>query len=360
MGKNRVRELREARQLTQVELAAAAGLSRQSVSAIESGRATPAVDVAMRLASALGGSVEDLFGAPAPERTLRTEPASQATSGRLAIAHVGGRWVAHALDRDDLRTSADAFAATGSRRGLEARLTRPSSECKDNLLVMGCAAALGLLADRLNSSPGAGHVVWLSRSSAESLAGLARNQVHIAGVHLVDSTTGEANLPDVRRAVRGRDVTLITLARWQVGLVVASGNPGRIRSTADLGRRGLRLVVREAGSGARRLLDRELRGAGLPRSVASNAAVRARGHLEVAHAVALGAATTGVASRDAAIAFGLDFVPLAEERYDLALPSASLGDARLQRLFDVVSSAGFRQELSSLAYDVRASGARVN
>src|SRR6185295_4570330 len=99
--------------------------------------------------------------------------------------------------------------------------------------------------------------------------------------------------------------------------------------------------------------------AGLPRELASEAGLSANGHLQVALAVAMGAADTGVATRDAALAFGLSFVPLAEERYDLVVPRASFGDPRLQRLFDTLSSSLFQRELSCLGYDTRSAGERV-
>ena len=79
----------------------------------------------------------------------------------------------------------------------------------------------------------------------------------------------------------------------------------------------------------------------------------------MARAVAMGAADTGVATRDAALAFGLSFLALAEERYDLALPRSALGDARVLRLLDVLVSAQFRRELSAIGYDARPTGERV-
>jgi molybdate-binding protein/DNA-binding XRE family transcriptional regulator len=354
---NRVRAVREARGLSQVELAAAASLSRQSVGAIEAGRATPAVDVALRLARALGCRVEDLFAGPG-EATLSTEPAGPVQAGRVALAHIAGRWVAHPLTGEALRLSADAIVTQAQRGRVEVELVRARAEAQDNLVIMGCAAALGLLADRLGGRAGAGRCVWLSRSSTQALAALAAEHTHVAGVHLVDGRTGEANVPDVRKHV-ATALVLVTLARWEAGLVVAPGNPRKIRAASDLGRRGLRLVARETGSGARRLLDRELQRAGLPARLAGEASVRASGHLEVAQAIASGAGEVGVATRDAAIAFGLEFVPLAEERYDLAIPRALLADPRIDRLLDAMTQAGFRRELSSLGYDVRGCGDRV-
>jgi molybdate-binding protein len=173
--------------------------------------------------------------------------------------------------------------------------------------------------------------------------------------HLVDARTGEVNVADVRKHAGREAVVLVTLARWEVGLVLAAGNPKRVRVAADLGRRGLRLVTREEGAGAQRFLDRLLREAGLR----ARSDVRATGHLEVAHAVSIGAADAGVATRDAAIAYGLDFVPLAEERYDVAIPRGGLEDPRVERLLDGMTASAFRREIQSLGYDVRGSGDRV-
>lgn len=354
---NRVREARERIRLSQVALAAAAGLTRQSVGAIEAGRATPAVDVALRLARALDCQVEDLFGEPNEVARLVPEASSPVASARVALAQVAGRWVSYPLVGEASRIAADALVTDPARERAGVELTRPVAELRDNVVMMGCAGALGLLADRLNARPGAGRFLWFGRSSTTALEALARGHAHLAGVHLTDEDTGEANVPDVRRHAGAGAVVLITLARWEAGLVTAPGNPKRLRGPDDLGRRGLRLVTREAGSGAQRLLERELRRVGVADAAARR--VQARGHLAVAHAVALDAADVGVATRDAAIAHGLHFVPLAEERYDLVIPLAALDDPRIQRLLDTMTAAACRRELSALGYDVRSCGDRV-
>lgn len=356
---NRVRERRETLGLPQIALAEAAHLSRQSVSAIEAGRATPSVDVALRLARALDCPVEALFGEAHVEEPLMTEPWSTPTQARVALAQISGRWVSYPLTASGMRVSADGLVERASGGHLEVSPLHATAEARENLVVMGCAAALGLLVDRLNARPGPGRFLWLASSSTAALAALAKRQTHVAGVHLVDARTGEANVSDVKRHVDTDPVALVTLARWEAGLVTPRGNPQKIRRAADLARRGLRLVTREAGSGARRLLDRSLREAGVKEGSGRAPTVQAVGHLEVAHAVSIGAGDVGIATRDAAIAFGLDFVPLAEERYDLAIPVAGTEDPRVQRLFDAMTTTAFRRELSSLGYDVSACGDRV-
>jgi molybdate-binding protein len=86
-------------------------------------------------------------------------------------------------------------------------------------------------------------------------------------------------------------------------------------------------------------------------------AVIARGHLEVAEAIAEGRADTGVAIRSAALAWGLDFVPLASERFDLVVPRALSKDVRVERLVDALGSRAFRRELDEVGgYEATQSG----
>jgi molybdate-binding protein len=207
--------------------------------------------------------------------------------------------------------------------------------------------------------------LWVFCSSTVALGALGRRHTHVAGVHLVDPRTGEENLPDVQRHSGHGARAVITLARWQVGILVEKGNPQALRGIADLfraprrGVRPLRLTVREKGSGVRRLFDHELGQTGASEATLLAQASLARGHLEVAQAIAMGAADAGLATRDAALAYDLDFIPVSEERYDLALPKAALDDARLQRLFDTLTSAAFRRDLTALGYDARSAGDRL-
>ena len=351
--------MRKERGLSQLELARAAQLSRQSVHAIETGRAIPAVDVALRLARALASSAEVLFSGVSARKSLTTEPVGDSLSGRVALAHIAGRWLSYSMSGADVARCADAVVREAEPGRVTVDALRAPDELLGNVVIMGCAPALGVLADRLNTHAGVGRFLWLPRSSTSGLEALARRQTHVCGVHLVDAGTGEPNVPDARRYTSQRALVLITLARWEAGLVVAAGNPKGIRGVADLAREELRLISREPGSGALRLLERECARAGLPVETITKAAIQASGHLDVARAVSLGVGDVGIATRDAALAFGLAFLPIAEERYDLVVPRDELSEARLARMFDVMTGGPFRRELSSLGYDVRQCGERV-
>jgi putative molybdopterin biosynthesis protein len=123
---------------------------------------------------------------------------------------------------------------------------------------------------------------------------------------------------------------------------------------------GLRLVNREPGAEARRVLDRELARIGVSGSALAGYDATATGHLEVAAAVAAGLADAGVASEPAALAYGLAFVPLAAERFDLVIPAGQTGTREVQGLLRVLSSSWLLGQLASLpGYDVTQCGERI-
>jgi molybdate-binding protein len=111
-------------------------------------------------------------------------------------------------------------------------------------------------------------------------------------------------------------------------------------------------VNREEGSEARHVLDREAARLGIAPPSLPGYRTRATGHLQVASAIAAGLADTGVASEPAAIAYGLGFVPLAAERFDLVIPASRAGSREIQALRKVLSSPWLLTQLASLpGYD---------
>jgi putative molybdopterin biosynthesis protein len=166
-------------------------------------------------------------------------------------------------------------------------------------------------------------------------------------------------VPFARRLL-GPNARLVTFAIWEQGLMLAPGNPYGIGHVGDLSRRGLRIANREAGSGARALLDAELARAGVkPDRVAGYATV-VRSHLAAAEAVSAGLADAAVGVRAAALALGLAFLPLAQERYDLAIPDRFFELPAVQALLETLTSPLFRLEVEALGgYDVSPMGTVV-
>jgi molybdate-binding protein len=190
---------------------------------------------------------------------------------------------------------------------------------------------------------------WWPCGSAEALSLASRGLVHVAGVH--PSGTGE-------RELAGAGV--VGFSSWREGLVLRTGLAGTVSGLADIARLRLRLVNREPGSEARRLLDRERGRLGLAPGTLPGYGTCAKGHLQVASSVAAGLADAGVASEPAALAYGLPFVPLADERFDLVIPGSQRGAREIQGLLRVLASPWLLAQLASLpGYDAAQCGEQV-
>jgi len=270
---------------------------------------------------------------------------------RVALGQLGDRWVAH-------RIAAGAIGAAdgllSDRAGGATRVAvdplAPVSEIEHNVLLAGCAPLLGALSGRVASRSSSGAVRWLMAGSGRALDMLAREQVHIAGSHLIDEQGGEDNLRAVRERLAGRRVLVVGLVRWRQGLLVAAGNPLGIAEPADLLRPGLRVASREPGAGASKLLGRLIAQAG-GTVEALGAGPRCADHFAVGRAVVMGAADAGVAIESVALALGLGFVPLAVERFDLVLPAALCDWPPVARLLDALRDPALRREANALGYD---------
>ena len=167
-----------------------------------------------------------------------------------------------------------------------------------------------------------------------------------------------ANLPFLKRALKGTAYDVVTFATWEEGFLVRPGNPKGIHEAADLSEPNVRLINREEGSGARLLLDQRLRAAGLDHTQIQGYDTVLRSHFDVARAVAGHQADVGIGIRSAAQLFGLDFVPVQAARYDLVVPTAYLkSHPTLVNLFDTLVSRSFRNEIEALGgYDTRDTG----
>jgi molybdate-binding protein len=203
-------------------------------------------------------------------------------------------------------------------------------------------------------------IVSAAASSKLALTWLNEGKVHIAGSHLEDPKTGEFNLPFLRKEFANEDFSVVTFARWEEGLVLAPGNPKRIRKVEDLARRNVRFVNREPGSGSRALLDRLLHDNGLDSRKVQGYERTAFGHLAAAYSVLSRDVDVCLATRSAAKAFGLDFVPLHSERYDLVMRRRTTELPAVKAFLDVLQRATLRRKLEVLAgYDTSATGAVI-
>lgn len=191
----------------------------------------------------------------------------------------------------------------------------------------------------------------LASSNVGSLGGLVALRdglCHFAGSHLLHPATGEYTLPYLDELMGDRDLAVVRLVHRDQGLLVPPGNPRRITGLADLGEGDLSYVNRQRGAGTRMLLDQELRRLAIDPARVNGYAREEPTHLAVAAAVAAGRADCGLGILAAARAFGLDFVPVAEEPYDLVVAAASRTDPLLEPLWNLLASADFRASVEKL------------
>ncbi|MDP8924647.1 MAG: hypothetical protein M3O34_17465, partial [Chloroflexota bacterium] len=219
--------------------------------------------------------------------------------------------------------------------------------------------SLELLAGRLRGQSGDGVSALRIEASGslEGLFALAHGTAGLAGCHLRDPDSGDDNLPFVRRVLPGEQLLLVTLAYREQGLLVAPGNPKAIGTIADLGRANVTFVNRQRGAGTRVLLDELLAEAGIgPSDVRGHDREEAT-HLAVAGVVASGAADVGLGIRAAARAFGLDFVPLTRERYELVLRPETAARPTVRALLALLADPDFHAAVRSLGgYDTTETG----
>ena len=158
----------------------------------------------------------------------------------------------------------------------------------------------------------------------------------------------------------GRDIAIVRLVHREQGLIVAPGNPLGLDGIGDLARPGLRYVNRQRGAGTRVLLDYELQRAGIDAGALGGYSREEPTHLAVAAAIAAGRADCGLGVQAAARAFGLDFVPVAREPYDLVLERATAESDRLAPLWALMETAEFRSAVEALGgYDAGEMGRRI-
>jgi putative molybdopterin biosynthesis protein len=359
----RLRLARQARGLSQQQLAGVAGVTRQAVSAVESGHSDPSLRVALGLARALGMTVEELFGPGEPGDPVLARPVApvSAPGSRVALATVGDTFVALPLDAD--LAARLGFGAAGGllvRGGGNQVAVRPIGPPRPTVVVAGCDPALPLLETPLALLDPPLAFAWWPCGSGEALRLAAAGLVHAAGVHRVGpgeggDTSGKSSASDTSGISGGAEA--VGFASWREGLVVRPG--AGVRGLDDVARQGLRLVNREPGAQARTLLDRERLRLGLEPSQLPGYDSLVAGHLQVAAAIVGGLADAGVSSEPAALAYGLDFIPLAEERFDLLLPAKHAASREVQGLLKVLTSPWLLAQLASLpGYDAARCGER--
>jgi putative molybdopterin biosynthesis protein len=312
-------------------------------------------------------TIEELFGSFSPDPQVSARPVAPVSGegARLTLAPMGDGFVALPLSGATVSRAgflpagglaAGAGGAPGEPgTGMPVRLIGPP---RPTLVAAGCDPALPLLERPLGLLDPPLAFIWWPCPSQEALGLAAEGLVHVAGAHLRGRGT-EYNIgPAAGSLAQGGEV--IGFCSWREGLVLRPELADGVSSVGDLAVRGLRVVNREPGAEARSVLDRELAEAGIEPGQLPGYGTQASGHLQVAEAIAAGLADGGIASEPAALAYGLAFVPLTTERFDLVIPASQADSREVQGLRKVLSSRWLLDQLASLpGYDPARCGQNI-
>lgn len=237
----------------------------------------------------------------------------------------------------------------------------PEQPKRKTILALGSHdLALELLAEHLREDTAVPDLIPLSVGSLDGLIALRQGLCQLSGCHLLDPESGEYNRSYVRHLFPGEEMTILTLAHRQQGLLLPPGNPKQIRQLADIARPDTRFINRKRGTGTRLWLDQKTAQLGIFPEQVPGYDQTVDTHLQAAQAIAEGKADTAVAILAAAQRFALDFIPLFEERYDLVLPTRLCNDPLLSPLLDYLQTAVFRRQIAKLdGYDSTQTGSQI-
>jgi putative molybdopterin biosynthesis protein len=289
---------------------------------------------------------------------------------RVKLGHVSGKLIATPVTRGagalmSLVRADGVIRVSSQSEGIAAgqevavELFRSSREIQNTIVFIGSHDnALDVLGNYLKKKYPRYSLASAHVGSMGGLLALKRGEAHCAGTHLLDEETGEYNVSYIRKLLPDTKTFLVNLVYRTQGFIVPKGNPKGIEGFPDLKRKDIVFVNRQAGAGTRLLTDMHLKKLHIDPSDVTGYIHEEYTHMAVAAAVQSGAADTGLAVLSAAQALDLDFLPVAQERYDLAIPQAFFDTPMIQALLGIIrEESAFRDQITSMGgYDVREMG----
>lgn len=190
-------------------------------------------------------------------------------------------------------------------------------------------------------------LIYFARvGSSSGIRALKNGSAHGAVAHMLDPVSGEYNLPFLDSETR-KNTLLVPFVFREQGIMVSKGNPLCIAGIDDLLTPGVRFINRGEGTGTRALFEFLLSKAGIDRAQIAGYAREARTHVEVASAISRGSADAALGIRSVAEMFGLDFIPLKKERFDIIITKEASQSEPFQSLLENLRSARFRKVLAA-------------
>ncbi len=206
-------------------------------------------------------------------------------------------------------------------------------------------------------------IATLFDGSLDGVTRFARGEALIAGMHVPDPDTDDPEVGHPNRALvaplstAAGGLVLIEWARRTQGLILPTGNPKAIAGLHDLIVADRKIQLRQPNAGSYVLLERLMARDGLSMDQLMATETPARDETAAAQAVLDGRADAAFGIEAAARRVGLDFLRLAQERYDLAITRRDYFNEPFQKLIKFSSTPALSQEAERLGgYDITGLG----
>ena len=279
---------------------------------------------------------------------------------RMNIGYVNGQFVANPLTRNAGVTmsyvKADAILVVppdqlGYEQGdtVEVELFLPLEEIKNAIVFSGSHdLTIDLLSSNLKKQRTDMKIVSSHVGSMAGLMAIKKGEAHVAGTHLLDPETKEYNISYINRLLAGQEVVLYPFLKRTQGWMLPKGNPDGISNVRDLADKQIHYVNRQKGAGTRILFDLQLDEAGVSPDDIIGYNREMFSHLAVAAEVKGSEQSAGLGIFPAARAMGLDFIPVADESYDLLMTRAFFESEQGKWLISVIQSSNFKEEVEKI------------
>ncbi|WP_427071115.1 substrate-binding domain-containing protein [Lysinibacillus fusiformis] len=224
------------------------------------------------------------------------------------------------------------------------------------MIISGQDVVLDVLAKYMEKRQSS-KVLRSHEGSFNGIMAMYNGECDIASLHMFDGDTGDYNTPYVKKIFVSHPFLLINVVSRRAGFYVQQGNPLQLESFKDFKTKSFTLINREKGSGARTLLDEQLRIHQIAPSMIDGYDKEEMSHLDVASAVANGHADVGIGVEKIAKLVNVDFIPVIRERYDIVLLKTPDNQQLIDTVKEILTSADFQSEVAALGdYDVSQMG----
>jgi len=271
-------------------------------------------------------------------------------SKRIPSTRVTGKWVFP-------RKLIDEWVESNAKAGLE-QARQKSRRIEGALLASGSNdPILDVLHTYVKKSYPEFYVFSANTGSTDGLKALNMGYTDIAWSHLFDPKSGEYNIPFLSNYLPNLKPVVINLFRRDLGFVVAPKNPLHIHGFEDLTEKGIGFINRQKGSGTRVLLDYKLKEFKVPPAKINGYEKEVYTHFEVGLAILSKEANVGIATIAVSKLFGLSFIPITHESFDMILDRSTFFEKGVQAFIEILNSQDFRDRVERLGnYDFKNSG----